>query len=55
MSLTIPESPRFLISKHKIPAATAILTKLLGEANIELKIKKIRESMERETDRPGAT
>ena len=50
LSLTIPESPRFLISKHKISAATAILSKLLGEANIELKIEKIRESMERETE-----
>jgi SP family sugar:H+ symporter-like MFS transporter len=50
LSFTIPESPRFLISKHKIPAATAILTRLLGETNIELKIKRIRESMERETE-----
>ncbi len=50
LSFTIPESPRFLISKHKIKAATAILTRLLGEANIELKIKKIRQSMERETE-----
>ncbi|MGK5684058.1 sugar porter family MFS transporter [Actinoplanes sp. URMC 104] len=50
LSLTIPESPRFLIAKHRIPAATAILTKLLGEANIELKIKRIRETMERDTE-----
>ena len=50
LSFTIPESPRFLISKHKVTAATAILTRLLGETNIELKIKRIRESMERETD-----
>lgn len=50
LSYTIPESPRFLISKHRIPAATAILTKLLGESNIELKIQRIRESMERETE-----
>jgi SP family sugar:H+ symporter-like MFS transporter len=50
LSYTIPESPRFLISKHRIPAATAVLSKLLGEANIELKIQRIRESMERETE-----
>jgi MFS transporter, SP family, sugar:H+ symporter len=50
LSLTIPESPRFLISKHKITAATAILSKLLGETNIELKIKRIQETMERETE-----
>lgn len=50
LSFTIPESPRFLISKHRIPAATAVLTRLLGQANIELKIEKIRKSMERETE-----
>ncbi len=50
LSLTIPESPRFLISKHKITAATAILSRLLGEANIELKIKRIQQTMERETE-----
>ncbi|GAA3616514.1 sugar porter family MFS transporter [Microlunatus ginsengisoli] len=50
LSLTIPESPRFLISKHKITAATAILSKLLGETDIELKIARIRETMERETE-----
>jgi len=48
LSLTIPESPRFLISRHKITAATAILSKLLGEENIELRIKRIQETMERE-------
>ncbi len=50
LSFTIPESPRFLISKHKIPAATEILTRLLGDTNIDLKIKRIRQSMERETE-----
>jgi sugar porter (SP) family MFS transporter len=50
LSLTIPESPRFLISKHKIASAKAILSKLLGERNIELKIRRIQQTMERETD-----
>lgn len=50
LSLTIPESPRFLIAKHKIPAATAILSRLLGETNIELKINRIRQTVERETE-----
>jgi sugar porter (SP) family MFS transporter len=49
LSLTIPESPRFLISKNKHDAATAILTKLLGETNIELKVARIQESMKRDT------
>lgn len=50
LTLTIPESPRFLISKQKITAATAILSKLLGETNIEVKIERIRKTMERETE-----
>lgn len=50
LSFTIPESPRFLISKHKVSAATEILTKLLGPVNLDAKIKRIRESMERETE-----
>jgi MFS transporter, SP family, sugar:H+ symporter len=49
LSLTIPESPRFLISKNRVTAATAILTKLLGETNIDIKIARIQESMKRDT------
>ena len=48
LSLTIPESPRFLISKQKITAATAILSRLLGETDIEIKIKRIQETMRTE-------
>jgi len=50
LSLTIPESPRFLISKHNIAEATAILTKLLGPKNINATVERIRASMEREKD-----
>jgi MFS transporter, SP family, sugar:H+ symporter len=49
LSLTIPESPRFLISKNKVSAATAILSRLLGETNIELKVARIQETMKRDT------
>jgi len=48
LSLSIPESPRFLIAKHRIPEAKAILTQLLGDANIDAKIERIRATMERE-------
>ena len=50
LALTIPESPRFLIAKHRIPEAKAILTGLLGPKNIDAKIARIRESMEREKE-----
>ena len=50
MALTIPESPRFLIAKHRIPEAKEILTRLLGPTNIDAKIARIRETMERETE-----
>ena len=50
LSLTIPESPRFLISKHKIADATAVLSELVGDKGIDAKIEKIRKTMERETE-----
>lgn len=48
-SYTIPESPRFLIGNERLPEARAILSALIGEKNIELKIDRIKESMKRET------
>ncbi len=50
LALTIPESPRYLIAKHRVPEATAILTGLLGPKNIDAKIERIRKSMEREQE-----
>jgi SP family sugar:H+ symporter-like MFS transporter len=50
MALTIPESPRYLIAKHRIPEAKAILTKLIGATNLDAKIERIRETMEREKE-----
>ena len=50
LALTIPESPRYLIAKHRIPEAKEILTGLLGPKNIDNKIARIRESMEREQE-----
>jgi SP family sugar:H+ symporter-like MFS transporter len=50
LSLTIPESPRFLIAEHRIDEAKTILTKLLGGTNIDATIERIRATMERETE-----
>ncbi len=46
LTTTIPESPRYLVSKHKIPEARKVLTTLLGEKNLELTIQRIRSSLE---------
>ena len=48
LSFTIPESPRFLISKQRLPEARAVLERLLGERNLEITIDRIRSSMGRE-------
>jgi sugar porter (SP) family MFS transporter len=52
LSLTIPESPRFLIAKHRTDEAREILSKLLGgtRADIDATIERIRKTMERETE-----
>ena len=50
LALTIPESPRYLIAKHRIPEAKAILTDLIGPVNLDAKIQRIRETMEREKE-----
>jgi len=48
LTLTIPESPRYLIATHRIPEARRILSSLLGERGIDIKINRIRETMQRE-------
>ncbi|MEZ0342244.1 sugar porter family MFS transporter [Mycobacterium sp. pV006] len=52
LAYTIPESPRYLVASHKIPEARRVLTKLLGQKNLEITITRIRETLERE-DKPS--
>lgn len=48
LAFTIPESPRYLVAKYRIPEARRVLTKLLGEKNLELTITRIQESLKSE-------
>ena len=45
LSMTIPESPRFLVAQQKIPEARKVLTMLLGEKNLDITINRIRDSL----------
>ncbi|MFV9636571.1 sugar porter family MFS transporter [Mycobacterium neumannii] len=48
LAFTIPESPRYLVATYRIPEARRVLTKLLGEKNLELTITRIKESLKSE-------
>jgi sugar porter (SP) family MFS transporter len=52
LAFTIPESPRYLVAEFRIPEARRVLTKLLGERNLEITITRIQETLERE-DKPS--
>ncbi|MCC9185113.1 sugar porter family MFS transporter [Mycolicibacterium mageritense] len=45
LALTIPESPRYLIARHRVPEARKILTALLGEKNLEITITRIQRTL----------
>jgi len=48
LALTIPESPRYLIARHRVPEARKILTALLGEKNLEITIGRIQSTLAEE-------
>jgi MFS transporter, SP family, sugar:H+ symporter len=43
-ALMIPESPRYLVAKHREPEAASVLAKILG-GNVAAKIAEIRQTM----------
>ncbi|WNG90983.1 sugar porter family MFS transporter [Mycobacterium sp. ITM-2016-00318] len=50
LAFTIPESPRYLVAKFRIPEARKVLSLLLGEKSLELTISRIQESLK--ADKP---
>jgi MFS transporter, SP family, sugar:H+ symporter len=50
LAFTIPESPRYLVAKFRIPEARKVLSILLGEKSLELTISRIQESLK--ADKP---
>ena len=48
LALTIPESPRYLVAKHRIPEARKVLTALLGEKNLEITVDRIQRTLSQE-------
>jgi sugar porter (SP) family MFS transporter len=45
---TIPESPRYLVAKQQLSQARRVLSKLLGDRDVEPTISRIADSMEQE-------
>lgn len=49
LAFTIPESPRFLVARHRIPEARRVLAALLGEKSLEITITRIQASLRSDT------
>ncbi|WP_078284304.1 sugar porter family MFS transporter [Mycobacteroides chelonae] len=49
LAFTIPESPRYLVATHRIPEARTVLTRLLGEKNLDITITRIQETLDQST------
>ncbi|MFN8072691.1 MAG: sugar porter family MFS transporter [Mycobacterium sp.] len=52
LTFTIPESPRYLVARHRIPEARKVLTLLLGERNLEITLNRIQSTLAGE-DKPS--
>jgi len=49
LALTIPESPRYLVSRMRLDAARDVLRRVLGDIDVDAKVAQIRQSL---TERP---
>jgi len=49
LTFTIPESPRYLVARHRIPEARKVLTMLLGEKNLDITLDRIQGTLQGET------
>ncbi len=48
LTFTIPESPRYLVATHRIPEARKVLSRLLGEKNLEITLTRIQDTLQQE-------
>lgn len=48
LTFTIPESPRFLVARHRIPEARKVLTLLLGEKDLEITLGSVQDTLKDE-------
>jgi sugar porter (SP) family MFS transporter len=49
LTFTIPESPRYLVARHRIPEARKVLTMLLGEKDLDITLERIQGTLQGET------